>query len=345
MNRKTRVFVYETISADPGCADAALLMQGRSMRDAMVADLAMLDGVAVTFAAGGASDPAAARAAPGARLVRRARGESPVDFLRRQAAVHELVWVVAPESEGLLSSLAAAVEDTQWLGCRAPALGIASSKRETARHLRDAGIAAPEPVPFDAGPMSGQARVGTPTYQGRWIVKPDDGCGADGVRRHDDLEAACADHLTRQAQQQDVVIEPWIDGEALSISLLCSGTRAELLSVNRQHLAIDAAGWLRFEGVSREPPADLTARRRRAALAALGQQVQEALPGLFGFVGIDVTWHPQHGPVVIEINPRVTCAYEGLSTALSRNLAGELLMLHRHRWPHLTMADLLSPAS
>jgi tyramine---L-glutamate ligase len=31
------------------------------------------------------------------------------------------------------------------------------------------------------------------------------------------------------------------------------------------------------------------------------------------------------GPVVIEVNPRVTCAYIGLSAALGRNLAAELL--------------------
>ena len=50
MDRKTRVFVYETTSADPLCVDAALASQGRSMRNAMVADLAMLDDVAVTCA-------------------------------------------------------------------------------------------------------------------------------------------------------------------------------------------------------------------------------------------------------------------------------------------------------
>jgi predicted ATP-grasp superfamily ATP-dependent carboligase len=61
----------------------------------------------------------------------------------------------------------------------------------------------------------------------------------------------------------------------------------------------------------------------------LAQRVGAALPGLFGFVGIDVVWHPQRGPVVIEVNPRVTCAYVGLSAALGRNLAAELLQAQR----------------
>ena len=49
------------------------------------------------------------------------------------------------------------------------------------------------------------------------------------------------------------------------------------------------------------------------------------MPGLRGFVGIDLVWHEERGPVVIEVNPRVTCAYVGLSAALGRNLAAELL--------------------
>jgi predicted ATP-grasp superfamily ATP-dependent carboligase len=53
--------------------------------------------------------------------------------------------------------------------------------------------------------------------------------------------------------------------------------------------------------------------------------VARAVPGLSGFAGIDLVWHPRHGAVVIEVNPRVTCAYVGLSAALGRNLAAELL--------------------
>jgi predicted ATP-grasp superfamily ATP-dependent carboligase len=41
--------------------------------------------------------------------------------------------------------------------------------------------------------------------------------------------------------------------------------------------------------------------------------------------------HPRQGPVVIEINPRVTCAYRGLSASLGRNLALELLASHQVR--------------
>jgi predicted ATP-grasp superfamily ATP-dependent carboligase len=58
--------------------------------------------------------------------------------------------------------------------------------------------------------------------------------------------------------------------------------------------------------------------------------VAKGIPGLRGFVGIDVVWHSRCGPVLIEVNPRVTCAYVGLSAALGRNLASDLLREHAH---------------
>ncbi len=64
---------------------------------------------------------------------------------------------------------------------------------------------------------------------------------------------------------------------------------------------------------------------RRDALTFVARDVVQAIPGLRGFVGIDIVWHEQRGPVVIEVNPRLTCAYIGLSAALGRNLAAELL--------------------
>jgi predicted ATP-grasp superfamily ATP-dependent carboligase len=69
---------------------------------------------------------------------------------------------------------------------------------------------------------------------------------------------------------------------------------------------------------------------RWRALSALAAQVARAIPGLRGFAGIDLVWHPRRGPVAIEVNPRVTCAYVGLSAALGRNLAAELVASGLH---------------
>jgi tyramine---L-glutamate ligase len=115
---------------------------------------------------------------------------------------------------------------------------------------------------------------------------------------------------------------------------------SDRLSVNRQHLRIDAAGALSYEGVevnvlplARPRGAAKGAGPQAAALQMLATRVGQCLPGLRGFVGIDLVWHAQRGPVLIEVNPRVTCAYVGLSQALGRNLAADVIKACRRPPP------------
>ena len=51
---------------------------------------------------------------------------------------------------------------------------------------------------------------------------------------------------------------------------------------------------------------------RWPVLAALARQVATAIPGLRGYVGVDLVWHPLAGPVCMEVNARPTCALAGL---------------------------------
>ncbi len=315
-----RIFVYETLSgggqaAEDGAelAGDGLFAAGLAMRDAMVADLLLLDDYQVSVATCSRAAPVPAPARP----IEPRAGEPAIDFVARQSDAHHLVWVVAPETEGVLAQLQRAVDPARWLGCDGPAIALASGKRSTLLHLAEAGIATP--LAFE------HARE-----TARWVVKPDDGAGALATRLHTDREAACADWSQRSRAGQPLTIEPWVEGQALSLSLLCTGGHAELLSINRQRIAVDAQGWLAYEGVEVNalPLSDTRAGSRGATLRALATRVGRSMPGLRGFVGIDLVWHAQRGPVAIEINPRVTCAYVGLSQALGRNLAGEVIAAH-----------------
>lgn len=310
-----RVFVYEYLSGG-GLADGdaavrdTLLPAGVAMRDAMVADLLCVPDCAVTVA----TSPQAGTP-PGRRVacVTARPGEAPLDFVMRASRGHELVWLVAPETGGLLAQFQRRIGDARWLGCDAAAIALATSKGATA--LRLASQAIWTPLAFEHGPTTR-----------RWVTKPDDGAGAVATRRFDDPAAARADFVRRSAAGEAVVLEPWVDGEPLSLSLLCRSDGAELLSVNRQEIGVDAAGAVSFDGIALDVMAPSDPRRRR--LARLAKEVAEAVPGLRGFVGIDLVWHDQAGPVVIEINPRVTCAYVGLSAALGRNLAAAVIGAH-----------------
>lgn len=314
-----KVWVHEYLSGggpvDP--AEAAVLMpQGLAMRDAVAADLLVLPGVQVSVS----THPGAPAVPAGARPVHPPPGEDPLPFVAREARAHDAVWLVAPESDGLLAALQRAVGDARWLGCTAGAIAIGASKAATLRCL--AAHAVPTPLDFsDAAPDTGAP--------GRWVVKPDDGAGAVDTMVHASRDHALADVAARQARGAVAVAEPWVDGEALSLSLLAHAAGTELLAVNRQRIDVAADGTVAYGGV--QVNALATDHPRRAALQALAQAVGQAVPGLHGVVGVDLVWHPRRGPVVIELNPRTTCAYVGLSAALGRNLAGEVLADRGHR--------------
>ena len=315
----TRVFVCEYLSAGGDVAGdpadhATLLPSGVAMRDAIVADLLQLPDCAVTVArapvAPGLPDAVASVAARS--------GESLLAFVAREAPRHDRVWIVAPETGGCLCDFARAVPPSGWIGCSVDAIALTTSKRATLQCLAAAGL--PTPLDFELAPTQ------------RWVAKPDDGAGTVATQVSTDRCAAHALAAQRRAAGETVVVEPWVEGDALSASLLCSRGGAELLSVNRQHVEVGACGRVRYDGVS----VDVLTRTdaRRAAIEAICLGVVAAIPGLRGFVGIDLVWHATRGPVVIELNPRTTCAYVGLSAALGRNLAGAWLAAHAEETVH-----------
>jgi tyramine---L-glutamate ligase len=307
-----KVWVHEYLSgggpADPHEA-AELMPQGVAMRDAVAADLLAVPGVRVSVSthAGAPAPPA------GAWPVHPPPGRDPLPFVAGHAADHDAVWLIAPETDGLLAALHAAVGPARGLGCAAEAIAIGASKAATATRLAAHGV--PTPLAFTDAPAG--------DGPGPWVVKPDDGAGAVHTRRHAHRDAAWADLAARHARGDRAVAEPWVDGEPLSLTLRAHRGGVEVLSVNRQRIHVADDGTVGYAGVVIRAWPDDDPRQPR--LAALANDVARALPGLRGVVGVDLVWHPVHGPVVIEVNPRTTCAYVGLSAALGRNLAAEVL--------------------
>ena len=324
------MLIYECISggalgsipASPG-APAGLLAQGMAMRDALAGDLAQLDHLAVSCVAAPMA-PLPAALGRVRRVAPDVDGD-PAEFLAHVARDYDRVWAIAPESDGLLAALAATVGQPRWLGCTPSAIRLAASKTATRARLAAGAIA----VPRAWSPGEPEPRT-----NGHWIVKPDDGAGTADTFRHANFAAAQADLLARLTRGVPSTLEAWVDGPPLSLSLLCCADQAELLSINRQRIIARPGEALAYRGVEicAEPVDGAPGR----LLAALARRIAVAVPGLAGYVGVDLVWHPEHGPVVIEINPRLTCAYVGLSDALGRNLAGEILLaLHLETASHV----------
>jgi predicted ATP-grasp superfamily ATP-dependent carboligase len=150
------------------------------------------------------------------------------------------------------------------------------------------------------------------------VIKPDDGAGCVEtyvVRGGTELTHWRLEHAGRTW-----AYEALIAGEPRSLCILCSEGGARLICCNRQHI-MEEDGKLGFAGVTVNEVDDGDGNYAR-----LAQSVATAIPELWGHVGIDFV-ETGNGPVVIEINPRMTTACVGLRAALGINLGALVLQL------------------
>lgn len=227
----------------------------------------------------------------------------------------DAVWPIMPESGGLLQRISRLVlaRGRRLLGSHPQAVALASSKFQTAMTLAGKGIEVVPTFRVDAD---------IPRLPGRWVVKPDDGVGCDGIRifeSHADLCRA----LARDDGEPGWVVQPYIGGRPASLSMLCCHGDAALLSGNIQQ--IDEKGD-RFDlkGILVNGLPYAYSRYRMLARAIAG-----AIPRLWGYVGVDLILTAR-GPLVLEVNPRLSVSYAGLHAALGANPAKLILgMLQR----------------
>lgn len=309
------ILVYESLSGggfgpETETADLReLLPQGVAMRDMIVGALCGLPGLEVSvvdsvWAPWAPRNPRSAPADP-VHALRLEPGEREAEGVGRLARRHDIVWAVAPESEARLVKLARAIGPQRWAGSDADTLAIAGSKTSACAHLHAYGL--PTPLSF-TGLSPGDD----------WVLKPDQGAGAIDTWRLPAAEAHAAAQRWR-AEGRTPCLQPWVDGETLSLSLIAREEGIECVAVNRQTLTQAKGGGLHFVGVQPLEAADANARQ--PAAQALAERLHRALPGLRGLVGVDLVWHPERGPVLIEINARLTLACVGLDTPRRAQLA------------------------
>jgi predicted ATP-grasp superfamily ATP-dependent carboligase len=287
--------------------DASLESEGRAMRDALAADLAAeRHHVLVSL------DPrfefSSDAAVVGKIMPSSAEAYGPA--LERLIDQVDAVWLIAPETGGCHEDIARRVEGRgkPLLGSGSDSIRTASDKAGLGERLEGHGVAYPATVrlPRSTDPDVVARVLSVLTFP--VVVKPRRGAGSEGVFGYPDMDATL-DEIDRLPV--DGLAQEYLSGTAVSVSVLTHGTNAVVVAVNSQELA----GNFRYSGGVTpfdHPDAALAAR---AALRACG-----SVPGLRGYVGVDLVIGPR-GPVVIEINPRLTTAYLGIRCAIEENLA------------------------
>jgi len=316
-----KLFVCEFITGGGLCAEAlpeSLVKEGMLMRDALLRDLIQLgDYEIVTM------HDSRLGASP---LVKNSEAVETQfdDAFKSMLTQVDLVWLIAPETGGILLKLSEMCYEAEviFIGCEFDATLLGTSKSLTYEALQEAKIFT---IPVIAGEDFvlkadfACAQSVQPLNAGRWVAKPEDGAGCDGIRIFDDLQKLM-DWLKRDNRYLNYLVQPYQAGIAASFSMLCRGGKGWLLSCNKQHVSIDSntfslkgvtvngmqAYWQRFE--------------------TLARKIAKMLPDASGYIGVDVIVDAENDKIyVVEINPRLTTSYVGLHEAIGQNPAKIIL--------------------
>lgn len=226
----------------------------------------------------------------------------------------DAVWLVAPETEGILEKLSRMVvsEGKTLIGCAPDVVALAASKSNTSAALLSVGV--------QAVPTWCAVEEVLASSAGPWVIKPDDGAGCEDTTYCSDAREMQR-LFEREAQHRSMIIQPFLSGIPASLSMLCRDGRAWLLSANRQDVRLAGQAFV-YQG------GELNGMVMHwRAFEGLAERIARALPGLAGYVGVDVIVGEAGDITVLEINPRLTTSYAAMRVATGVNPARLILDL------------------
>lgn len=304
-----KILVYEYLSArydSEDCRRSASGFRGDILLQSLLSDICRLRRVDVTVL----RDPSlpAVRFPNSAHVLpsRRENAETTVAECMLHA---DAIWPVVPESAGMLEAASRQIlaQNKLLIGSCPDSITVTASKYLTSKALEKAGVA-----------TVGTYRMGEPLPEGvsAWVVKPDDGAGCTNTHLFADRHAALAWIGERGGEQY--VLQPFVHGRHRSMSLVCAESKVLLLSINEQRIVV-SDNQLHYMGSTVNGLDDPFRKFRE-----LADSVLAAIPGLWGYVGIDFIMSGD-GPIVLEVNPRITTAHTGLHESIGYNPAQLIL--------------------
>jgi len=220
----------------------------------------------------------------------------------------DAIWPIAPETGGVLERLCLDVETAGKALLTSPssAVRLAASKLKTAQRLAKSGLPV---VPTEI--LDGTCPPAWPIA----VAKPDDGAGCEGT-----LIISDPVQLQTLAGRQGWIVQPLLEGKTISLCVLFANGGARLLSCNLQQIERIGEGFA-LKGIIVNAITD-----RDGSMQTLAESIAHAIPELWGYVGVDLILTGD-GPVILEINPRLTSSYAGLGLAMGENPAAWVLHL------------------
>lgn len=299
-----RILVVEAVSAGlVEEANSSILSEGFAMLSSLVRDLIKV---------GHRVSTVVHRSLPRlAEYLRRSHvftvEEPRLGRLRRLAEQHDVVYVIAPESGGLLARLLEGFDGLHI--CSSPeAVKQVSDKASMYSKLLRINLRVPRTVVYEPGD-----RLELDGMKPPFVVKPKSGAGCEGLTL-----ARSVKRLRKilSKTEETILIQELVRGVPSSTSLITDGFTTIPISLNRQFVNISRGMYMGGYTPMRH---DLVDEAFKVSTRAV-----EAFKGLRGYVGIDLVLSSRE-VYVIEVNPRLTVSYVGLSRALKPSLANAIV--------------------
>ena len=318
-----KVFVYEHITSGALINEslpASLAHEGNEMLAAVLHDMALLTNIELIILRD-------FRLEPLVDIINSSRHQSLIvdnetifpQHYTQSIKQADAVFIIAPETGGLLQKLQQSVlnQGKQLLGCQPTATQICTDKIASYQQLISNNVLTPHTITASEWPHN--AFNSTSGF----IVKPRDGAGCLNTQFFADSFAVTAYLTSRSLDIEQTIVQPYIEGKTLSLSILCDDKTSRVLAINQQHITLDERQ-LSFHGCSVNGV--LESQFSLIQATAIAQQTQRAIPGLWGFIGIDLIV-TDNKAYVVDINPRLTTSYVALHQSLLLNPAQLLLTM------------------
>jgi predicted ATP-grasp superfamily ATP-dependent carboligase len=241
------------------------------------------------------------------------------------AKINDAVLVIAPETGQTLQSLVGLVEKTGKvsLNCESSAISKVADKTDLYQVLGKNHLPIPETTSFTVNDDLTQVKRAIKTrFSYPLIFKPVDGVSCSGlsIAKGEAEVGKSIEKIRVESAESHFVVQEFIEGEPASVSLLCAKKKALAISLNQQTIKVGAPEEAScYEGGS--VPFDHALKRKAFALA---EKVVDCFEGLRGYVGVDLIL-AKDKVFVVDVNPRLTTSYVGLSRVANFNVAEALV--------------------
>ncbi len=229
----------------------------------------------------------------------------------------DVVWIIAPEFDEILSSRTLRAIDwgAKVVGPDLATIQLTADKWRLFEFLNELSLPT---IPTSLL----ESDLSPPPYELPCIIKHRFGAGGLGMQYLKQLEEWLVALSDTQEKNGDFVVQPFVFGTLLSTVVLFSSERREIFPIGKQHISWKSG----YEYQGGMLPAELNAKVTRS-IQKLLERVCDALPGLTGYIGVDLLLpdsHPRQ-PLIVEINPRLTTSYTGYRYFTHDNLAERIV--------------------